>query len=381
MTKYRAGIIGRTGGGDYGHGLDRAFEGIPDVEVVAIADNNSTGLRDAGKRLRLENLYLDFHQMLERERLDLVVVAPRWVDCHAEMVVAAAESGVRGIFCEKPLAATLAEADVMVHACERNGVRMVVAHRRACAYEQHAKRLVDEGAIGQVHTMRAHGKSDHRAGAMDLTVLGTHMMDSMRYIANSNVSWAYGHVTQDGREVSPVDFREEKEGVGLVAGNGVTAYYVFENGITAHYDSYPGDLHERSSARVFGFEIYGLNGIISLRNSPRGEMYLYPHGLWIPGEENGSWERIYLNEWEYGPDGQPWTGDDYTRLSNHMIAKELIASIEEDRDVRNVSSLRDSRAALEMVMAVHESQRLRTRVSFPLENRDNPYDTWNSSQS
>ena len=55
MTKYRAGIIGRTGGGDYGHGLDRAFEGIPDVEVVAIADNNSTGLRDAGKRLRLEN--------------------------------------------------------------------------------------------------------------------------------------------------------------------------------------------------------------------------------------------------------------------------------------------------------------------------------------
>ena len=64
-----------------------------------------------------------------------------------------------------------------------------------------------------------------------------------------------------------------------------------------------------------------------------------------------------------------------------MIAKELIASIEEDRDVRSVSSLRDSRAALEMVMAVHESQRLRTRVSFPLENRNNPYDTWNSSQS
>ena len=36
----------------------------------------------------------------------------------------------------------------------------------------------------------------------------------------------------------------------------------------------------------------------------------------------------------------------------------------------------DARAALEMIMAVHESQRLQTRVSFPLQNRDNPYEVW-----
>ena len=58
-----------------------------------------------------------------------------------------------------------------------------------------------------------------------------------------------------------------------------------------------------------------------------------------------------------------------------MIVKELLQAIEEDRDVVSVSSGADARAALEMIMSVHESQRLKTRVSFPLKNRENPYQT------
>ena len=65
-------------------------------------------------------------------------------------------------------------------------------------------------------------------------------------------------------------------------------------------------------------------------------------------------------------------------LSNKMIVKELLQAIEEDRDVVSVSSGADARAALEMIMAVHESQRLKTRVSFPLKNRENPYEIWRS---
>ena len=45
-------------------------------------------------------------------------------------------------------------------------------------------------------------------------------------------------------------------------------------------------------------------------------------------------------------------------------------------DIREVSSCADSRATLEKIMAVHESNRLGTCVSFPLANRDNPYATW-----
>jgi len=370
---YTAGIIGKTGRGDYGHSLDRAFEEFPQVTVAAVADENPDALNAAIERTGAERAYNDFREMLEKEELDLVAVGPRWANCHADEVIAAAAAGVKGIICEKPMAATLAQADAMIEACERNGTRMVVAHRRACAYEQHAKDMVDEGVIGPIQTMRAHGKADTRSGSMDLAVLGTHMMDSMRYFAGSEVAWAHGHVTQDGRAIAKADIYEEAEGVGLVAGNGVTAYYAFENGITAHYDSYAGD---RPGSRWFGFEIYGLNGILSLRNSPAGEMYHYPHGLWIPGEDDGHWERILLEDWERRPDGQLRTDHEKTLLSNRMIVEELLEAIEQDREIVRCSSGRDARAVLEMIMAVHASQRAGARVMLPLENRENPYETW-----
>ena len=377
MTTYRAGVIGRTGRGNYGHGLDVAFMGLPNVELTAVADPDPDGLRAAQERTGARRLFSDYRDMLGEEQLDLVSVCPRWVDCHAEMVIACAEAGVKGVFCEKPFARTLAEADAMIEACERNGVRVAVAHRRANPYEQHTKRLVDQGAIGKLQVLRSHGKCDHRSGGLDLMVLGTHMMDSMRYIAGSDVAWAHGHVTQDGREVTLDDIRDGDEGVGLLAGNGVAAYYAFKNGVTAHFESYPGDTAAGRSNRWFGFEVHGTEGIISVRNSPGAEMYVYPHGQWIPGEEDGKWQRVILDEWEPWPDDP---ADSPTHRSNRAIVTELIEAIEEHRDVVASSSDKDARAALEMIVAVHESQRLRNRVPFPLENRENPYETWRREQ-
>ena len=379
---YRAGVIGRTGRGDYGHRLDTAYRGISDVDFVAVADSDPEGLKAAGKRTGAERLYSDYREMLDREHLDLVSVGPRRPDCHAEMVIACAEAGVKGIICEKPFAPTLAEADEMISACDRSGARLSVAHRRANAYEQHAKRLVDEGAIGDLRVMRGRGKADHRAGAEDLMVLGTHIMDSMRYFAGSDVDWAYGHVSEAGREVTLEDVREGDEEIGLIAGDAVAGYFAFKNGITAQFESYPGAVEAKSEPSVrsmnerrFGFEVYGTEGIIALRDSPHCEMYVYPQGVWIPERP---WERVIIDEWDAHPDGRARTYQERMHMSNQMMVRELIQAIEEDRDVISASSGRDGRAALEMIMAIHESQRLKTRVSFPLENRQNPYETWRS---
>jgi predicted dehydrogenase len=146
------------------------------------------GGRQLAERTGAEQSYADYREMLEKADLDLVSVGPRWVDCHAEMVIACAEAGVKGIFCEKPFAKTLPEADAMIDACDRNGVKIAVAHRRASGYEQYAKKLVEGGEIGEIQVMRGHGKDDHRAGAMDLMVLGTHILDSMRYFAGPDSS-------------------------------------------------------------------------------------------------------------------------------------------------------------------------------------------------
>ena len=120
MTRYRAGVIGHTGRGNYGHNLDTVYLGMDEIDLIAVADADPEGLAAAGERLSVDgnSCYQDYRNMLEQEQLDIVSVAPRWMDQKHDMVIAAAEAGVRGIFCEKPFAPTLAEADAMI-ACLR----------------------------------------------------------------------------------------------------------------------------------------------------------------------------------------------------------------------------------------------------------------------
>ena len=376
-ASYRAGIIGRTGRGNYGHSLDVAFQGLPNAKVVAVADPDEEGRAAAAQRTGALHSYADYREMLAQMDLDLVGVCPRWVDEHAEMVIACAEAGVKGIFCEKPFARSLAEADAMLDACERHNTKLAVAHRRANPYELHAKKLIGEGLIGTVQMIRRHGKADRRAGAMDLIVLGTHLLDDIRFFAGSEVLWAHAHVTQDGREVTLADIHDGDEGVGPIAGNGLAAYYVFHNGVTAHLDSYRSDdADTRERVNWLGLEIHGSAGILSLRTAPLGELYHYPYRLWLPGEREGSWERITLPEWDLNADGQPRSATEKFQLNNRLFVEELIQAIEEDRQVTSVTNGQDARAVLEMIMAIHESQRLRARVYFPLENRENPYTVW-----
>ena len=206
----------------------------------------------------------------------------------------------------------------------------------------------------KLQSLRAMGKCDHRSGAEDLMVLGTHMMDSMRYVAGSDVVWASGRVTQDGRDVTVEDVVDGPEEIGLIAGNGVHATYAFENGVTATFESQPVVMPPSGSSSLFGFEAYGTEGIISVRNSPSGNMFVYPHSRWIPGSDD-EWRPVVIEEWERE---QRVCGVSSTALSNKVIVRELIQAVEEDRDVVYSSSGRDGRAALEMIMAVHESHRL-----------------------
>src|SRR5262245_7802089 len=75
--RWRAAIIGSTGKGDYGHGLDQAFAGLePQVDVAGIADPDEAGRARAAARARAQRQYADYREMLDRERPNLVVVAP-----------------------------------------------------------------------------------------------------------------------------------------------------------------------------------------------------------------------------------------------------------------------------------------------------------------
>ena len=58
-AQYRAVIIGHTGQGDYGHGLDIVYDDVPEVEVVAVADPDAEGLATARERIGAANAYAD----------------------------------------------------------------------------------------------------------------------------------------------------------------------------------------------------------------------------------------------------------------------------------------------------------------------------------
>ena len=106
MAKYRVGIIGRTGKGEYGHGIDTVWKDIPDVEVVAVADEDATGRANAVERTGAKAGYADYREMLEKEKPQIVGIGPRWIDQHFELVMACVERGCH-IYMESPSAERL----------------------------------------------------------------------------------------------------------------------------------------------------------------------------------------------------------------------------------------------------------------------------------
>src|SRR5262249_12555563 len=170
----RAAVIGRTGRGDYGHGLDVALLDQPGVEVVAVADEDPAGLAAAAKRLKVDRAYADYRKRLDSEKPSPGAVCPPWLDGHREMVVACAERGAH-VFCEKPLAPTPADCDAIVEACEGAHVKCAVAFQtRYSARFDRVKELIADGAIGEVLELRGRGKEDRRGGGEGLLGRGTH---------------------------------------------------------------------------------------------------------------------------------------------------------------------------------------------------------------
>lgn len=368
---YRAAIIGATGRGDYGHGLDVVYNGMPEVEVVAVADPDPQGRARCAARVaagaRQPATFADYREMLEKVRPELVSVAPRWIDGHRDMVLACVAAGVKGIYCEKPFARTLAEADEMLAACRKAGAHLAVAHQnRALPYLEHARGLIRSGAIGRPMRIRGKGKDDARGGAEDLIVLGTHVLDLMRAFAGDPL-WAFGHIRVDGRELAAADVREGAEGLGPIGGNNLTGYFAFREGIAGTYESYV----SRGATRFMGVWIEGTEGTLAFHGSFDKQVWLCRQPQWTPELGGGAWERIRIPEWDLGPDGHPRSSAELLTLANQRMVRGLIECIE--RGGPHFSSGEDARWAMEMYFAVPESHRTGARVPLPLRNRQNPW--------
>jgi predicted dehydrogenase len=364
MPKFRVAIIGLTGHGNYGHGLDTAWLEFPDdAEIVAVSDDDSAGLEKAAKRMKTEHAYADWRKMLDEAKPDIVTVCPRWIDRHHEITLECLNRGMH-VFTEKPLCRTLAEADDLVAASERTHARLVIAHQtRYSPRIAIVKQLIADGKIGRVLEYRARGKEDRRGGAEDLWVLGTHAMDMIRAIGG-HPTWCFARIQQGGRPIQKSDVVEGPEGIGPLAGDDVRVMYGMPDGSTAYFASQRAATGKESR---YGVQIFGTQGVIEIMPGHVQPTVRYlADASWSPGRSNTAWVEVTT-----AGIGQPEPiREGALNAGNLLIIKDLMAAIKEHREP--IGNLYEARGATEMIVAAFESQRVGGPVTLPLKTRVNP---------
>ena len=370
MSKtYKAAVIGSTGQGGYGHGLDRVFQGLNSVTLVAVADADPVGLRHAGERLGVSNLYDDYNEMLEREKPDLVSIAPSWISERVPMVEAAVAAGSH-IYCEKPVAGRLDEIDTIVNACNRGNIKMAIAHQwRAMPAIQQAITDVKLGKFGKLLRIWTHPKDNSRGGGEELLWHGTHLFDLMMAFANIP-RWVHGHVLQDDRPITRSDTCQSTQSAGLTIGDSISATFSFDHGVRGFFESTANlAISDQSNFNnLFGLSIECEQVKIELREP--GDCYIYPAPRVLPDQKHLSWEKIWIEGWHDKYDHQTlWKN--FLHLGNQILVKDLIEAIENDREP--LSAIQMARYINEMVQGVYLSHLSEgCRINIPLVERQHP---------
>ncbi|GAD52852.1 hypothetical protein MBEHAL_1612 [Halarchaeum acidiphilum MH1-52-1] len=218
MARYRAGIIG-TGGiagmgilgmhdeEDIGREKVRSshaggYDETDGVELVAVADVDQEKLDTFGDAWEIpeEGRYLGHEAMLETADLDVVsVCTPSYL--HHDHVVDAAEIGDPDvIWCEKPIAASVTEAEEMIDVCDDLGVELLVNH--SFRFTEKLQRLHDlvheEDLLGEVKSVNAQFRRE-------LMRNSTHVLDMLVYLLDARAETVSGYINGENDAVDALD--------------------------------------------------------------------------------------------------------------------------------------------------------------------------------
>ncbi|HIW74138.1 MAG TPA: Gfo/Idh/MocA family oxidoreductase [Firmicutes bacterium] len=261
--------------------------GVPYARLAAVADPAEGAAAAAGKELEIDRCVTDYRELLADETIDAVIIVTP-TKYHCEIAVAAAKAG-KHILCEKPMAMTVEECNEMDRAAKENGVKLQLAFmRRFDASFVKAKRLVEEGAIGDVVMVRSNTRGpsipkpwmyDIRKSNGPLAEVNSHDIDTLRWFTGSDFVSLYAiggnYRCPDARE----DFPDFYDNVVL---NGS-----FANGCQGLIDGAQGVLYGYD-ARA---EILGTKGCIYLGQTREDAVTLCSSNM-LRSEE-------YMNSWKY----------------------------------------------------------------------------------
>jgi len=348
MTDYRAAIIGC---GRMSRGHARAYKelGIP---IVAGADISEEALERAREQYGAEKTYTDYVQLLDEVKPEMVSVVTAEL-LHCEMVVAAAERGVKGIVCEKPMAMDLGEAKRMLDACRASGTKLTISHQRQYSSQYvRARELIAQGAIGKVCFAEAFGMAE------SIHTDGTHTIHMlMSLLGDPKVQYL----------IAQIDGNSDYRYFGHRCDHGGNAFLTFEDGVYAHltwglhtYDPktrlHP--LWDFDRHRYHAFVVHGETGRIEVD----GDIFSRDPNAAPPDivhiVRGGEAESVAY-EWP---------------MHKSAIAQEiedLIRTIE--TGAPHPLSGENGYAVTEVIMGIYASSRRRGVVHFPVDVEDNAF--------
>ncbi len=234
-----------------------AIAGAPGHKLAAVSRRELDAAQRFAERHGARRAYDSVEALLDDDQVNAVYVATP-PHLHARQTVLAAQAG-KHVLCEKPMALTTGEARAMVEACRASGVVLTICHyQRFNARHQRIKRLVEEGAIGQVTAARINfsdrfppqpGVWHHNpeiSGGGPVMDLGIHCIDLLRYLCGpaESVAALMDTLVDD----SPVD---DTATLLLRLASGAQAV------ITSHWTT-----ANHAPERTNGLEIWGTEGSI-----------------------------------------------------------------------------------------------------------------------
>lgn len=218
MKKLRVGVIGCGSIARHRHLPEYAAN--PNVELVAVCDNNAERAMEIGEKYGVPS-YTSFVELLRNAEVDAVsVCTPNYL--HAPISNAALLAGVH-VLCEKPMATSEEEAKSMIETAKNSGKKLMIAHnQRFVASHQKARQLIQSGEVGKIYSFRTafgHGgpegwsvegkegwffqKDKAFVGAMG--DLGVHKTDLLRYILGEEIVEVGAFVETSAKEFATVD--------------------------------------------------------------------------------------------------------------------------------------------------------------------------------
>ncbi len=184
-----------------------AFIEARGIELVAASDLSVDRLNDFSRRWGITVLYTDYLEMVAKEQSDIVSVTTQAAE-RAEIIISLAELGVRAIYTTKPMCRSLAEADMMIDTCRKNGVILAIAcHKNWIPWFLACLESIREGKIGRFSSMVCnYGWSLSRGHS--------HTLALFRLFTDAPAKWVFGHMNSD----------EAAEGDGDLSGMGMILY-------------------------------------------------------------------------------------------------------------------------------------------------------------